>query len=77
MKSNYILSADRIFTEEEKNLIWKKPPTHIESEAEIRICEEVKRNWKRGEMKITNILLEGDAGSGKTQLAKALSADFR
>lgn len=27
-------------------------------------------------MKITNILLEGDAGSGKTQLAKALSADF-
>ncbi|WP_330373263.1 AAA family ATPase [Kineothrix alysoides] len=27
-------------------------------------------------MKITNILLEGDAGSGKTQLTKALSADF-
>lgn len=27
-------------------------------------------------MKIANILLEGDAGSGKTQLAKALSANF-
>ena len=27
-------------------------------------------------MKIATILLEGDAGSGKTQLAKALSADF-
>lgn len=27
-------------------------------------------------MKISTILLEGDAGSGKTQLAKALSADF-
>ena len=27
-------------------------------------------------MKIFTILLEGDAGSGKTQLAKALSADF-
>ena len=28
-------------------------------------------------MKISTILLEGDAGSGKTQLAKALSADFK
>ena len=27
-------------------------------------------------MKISTVLLEGDAGSGKTQLAKALSADF-
>ncbi|HBT63798.1 MAG TPA: ATPase, partial [Ruminococcaceae bacterium] len=36
----------------------------------------VVRNWNRGEMKISTILLEGDAGSGKTQLAKALSADF-
>lgn len=27
-------------------------------------------------MKISTILLEGDAGSGKTQLVKALSADF-
>ncbi|GAE87859.1 AAA family ATPase [Acetivibrio straminisolvens] len=34
------------------------------------------RNWNRGEMKISTILLEGDAGSGKTQLAKALSAKF-
>jgi hypothetical protein len=42
----------------------------------VSICEEVKRNWMRGEMKIASILLEGDAGSGKTQLAKALSADF-
>lgn len=76
MESNYILSSDRKLTEEEKKLIWQKPATHIESDAEHRICMEVKRNWIRNEMKITNILLEGDAGSGKTQLAKALSADF-
>lgn len=76
MEGKYILSVGRRLTEEEQKLVWKKPSTHIESEAEQRICEEVKWNWTRGEMKITNILLEGDAGSGKTQLAKALSADF-
>ncbi len=71
-----LLSPHRQLTEAEKKLVWKKPPSHIESEAERRICAEVKRNWHSKEMKITNILLEGDAGSGKTQLAKALSADF-
>ncbi len=76
MEKKYVLSPARRLTEEEQKLVWKKPATHIESHAEHRICEEVKRNWTRGEMRITNILLEGDAGSGKTQLAKALSADF-
>jgi len=72
----YYLSHYREFTNEEKRLIWEKPTSHKISEEEIRICNEVKRNWNCGEMKIANILLEGDAGSGKTQLAKALSADF-
>ena len=76
MKRTCILSPDRRLTEEEQSLVWQKPPSHIESEAERRIYQEVVRNWNRGEMKISTILLEGDAGSGKTQLAKALSADF-
>lgn len=76
MEHTCLLSPDRRLTEEEQSLIWKKPASHIESEAEGRICAAVQANWNRGEMKITNILLEGDAGSGKTQLAKALSADF-
>ncbi len=76
MKQTCILSPARQLTEDEQSLIWQKPPSHIESEAEKRIYQEVVRNWKRGEMKINTILLEGDAGSGKTQLAKALSADF-
>ncbi len=76
MKQNCILSPARQLTEEEQSLVWQKPLSHIESEAEKRIYQEVVRNWDRGEMKISTILLEGDAGSGKTQIAKALSADF-
>lgn len=56
--------------------MWKKPPSHKESSEEIRVSDEVKRNWNSNEMKISTILLEGDAGSGKTELAKALSANF-
>ena len=76
MESKYLLSPARQLTEDEKSLVWQKPASHVESEAERRVCEAVKRNWNRGEMKISTILLEGDAGSGKTQLAKALSAEF-
>ncbi len=75
-RPRYSLCPDREFTEEDRRLIWEKPASHRESEEERRICEEVSRNWNRGEMKIAMILLEGDAGSGKTQLAKALSAEF-
>ncbi len=56
--------------------MWKKPTSHKESIEEIRVSDEVKRNWNSNEMKISTILLEGDAGSGKTELAKALSANF-
>lgn len=76
MNQRCILSPTRQLTEIEQTLVWKKPPSHIEGEAEKRIYKEVVRNWHRGEMKVNTILLEGDAGSGKTQIAKALSADF-
>ncbi|MEY9093284.1 MoxR-like ATPase [Paenibacillus sp. RC84] len=76
VNQEYYVSPDRQLTDAEQALVWKKPASHKVSEEEIRICQEIKRNWKRGEMKIATILLEGDAGSGKTQLAKALSADL-
>lgn len=76
MNGKWLLSPERRLTREEQSLIWKKSISHVESDTERRICAAVKANWNKGEMKITNILLEGDAGSGKTQLAKALSAEF-
>ncbi|MCY9589165.1 ATPase [Paenibacillus chitinolyticus] len=76
VNQDYYVSPDRQLTDGEQALVWKKPASHKVSEEEIRICQEIKRNWNHGEMKIANILLEGDAGSGKTQLAKALSADL-
>ncbi|OPA73622.1 ATPase [Paenibacillus selenitireducens] len=76
-QEQYVLSPTRELTDDERDLVWKKPLTHKESEEERRICKEIKRNWDRSELKIANILLEGDAGSGKTQLAKALSANFK
>jgi len=73
---DYYLSPGRLLSDDEQKLIWKKPLSHKVSEEERRISNEIRRNWNRGEMKIANVLLEGDAGSGKTQLAKALSANF-
>lgn len=76
MNKTAVLSPERILTEEERNMVWHKPKSHIESEQERRITREVFNNWNSKEMKIQTILLEGDAGSGKTQLAKALSANL-
>ncbi|WP_414935335.1 AAA family ATPase [Enterococcus faecium] len=74
---NFSLTENRTFSRLEKQMIWKKPKSHRTSAEEWRIASEIKGNWQDPEMKISNVLLEGDAGSGKTQLAIALSADLQ
>ncbi|EOH81655.1 AAA family ATPase [Enterococcus malodoratus] len=77
MDKTFVLTEERKFTKLEEQMIWQKPSSHKTSQEEIRIAAEIKNNWLDPEMKIMNILLEGDAGSGKTQLARALSADLQ
>lgn len=70
MKRTCILSPARQLTEEEQYLVWQKPPSHIESEAEKRIYQEVVRNWNRGEMKVSTILLGAMQVRAKPSLQK-------
>lgn len=73
----YFVDDKRVFSEYEKARIYQIPKTHEFTQTEIKIAERVKKTRERNSpLQIKNILLEGDAGSGKTETAKVLSAMF-
>ena len=64
------------FSKEEKLLIPSIPETHMVNHSERFITSQVYGSWQNEDvsMHIHNILLEGEAGSGKSQLARVLAA---
>jgi hypothetical protein len=76
-EGEYHLELCRELKPKEREMIIPIPSTHVVSAEEIRICKEIKRNWKKiGPLRTKVILCEGGAGSGKTQLTRALSYDL-
>ncbi|WP_423363691.1 AAA family ATPase [Mycoplasma sp. P36-A1] len=69
----YNITNNRIFSSDELSKIWDMPMNHKISNLELEIASNIFETFYESDLRINNILLEGDAGSGKTELAKALS----
>ena len=69
--SSYHLDNSRIFTELEKSLIPELPDWYIVPQYLVSACKMVTSKLARP---VRNILFRGEAGTGKTEAAKALAA---
>ena len=63
------------FTEDEKMMIPDIPKDNVTPREAVIILNEMKDTWDKGDVnKITQILAEGDAGSGKSYTARLIAA---
>lgn len=69
----YKLKLNHDLSIEEEKMIYVLPESHRNTAEELRLCEKIHRQWEKPN-RVINVLLEGEAGTGKTELAKALSS---
>lgn len=70
-EGKYSLGAE--LSQEQKKMIRPLPKGHVSSAVEGKILEIIKRTRDSGKAKVSNILLEGPPGTGKSQMAVAIS----
>ena len=69
--SDYALNSARVFTESEQSLIPTLPEWYIVPKYLVSACKMITSELSRP---VRNILLRGEAGTGKTEAAKAMAA---
>ena len=68
------IDPKRVFSAEEKALMYQVPSWYSPSENVISIAEKIKASWDGDKnLRKINVLMEGPAGTGKTQDSKVLS----
>lgn len=73
-KTDYILDENREYSEFEKSLIPELPDWYVVPKYLANACKMITANLSR---KVRNILLRGEAGTGKTESAKAMASALR
>ena len=71
---DYILDPDRVYSQTEQALIPELPGWYIVPKYLVSACRMTKANLSRP---VRNIMFRGEAGTGKTEAAKAMAAALR
>lgn len=71
----YYIDSERVFTDEEREHLLQIPEHRTVSTVAAEITEQISKSFQRPpHLRITNILLEGATGTGKTIAAKDIAA---
>lgn len=74
IENKFILNPERVFTEEERTMMFNIPAYYSVSTNVLSIAEKIKASWGGDpNMRKINVLMEGPAGTGKTMDSKVLS----